>query len=226
LIRVPDIRDASQPKTGMLHELRVGWREFAARTWLWAVVLGFTVLNALLAGSIGVLGPTIADQTFGRAGWGLSAGAELAGLALGGIVALRLKSRRFLLVGVLAMVGVVPFVAVLGAAPYLPLVIGTALVAGVGIEVFGVAWETSMQRHVPADLLARVYSWDILGSIVAVPLGQVAAGGAADALGTEGALLAAAVLSALAIAGMVLTPAVRRLDNTPVVAPQPQTVPA
>jgi MFS family permease len=115
------------------------------------------------------------------------------------------------------MAGVVPFMVVLGVAPYLPLVIAVALVAGFGIEIFGVAWETSMQRHVPADLLARVYSWDILGSIIAIPIGQVVAGSAADALGTEGALVAAAGLSALAVIGMLLTPAVRNLDNTPAV---------
>jgi MFS family permease len=215
LIRVTDVRDTSQPRESTLHELRVGWHEFASRTWLWAVVLGFTVLNSMLAGAIGVLGPTIAGHTFGKAGWGVASAAELAGLALGGLIVLRLKVRRFLLAGVLGMSGVVPFMLVLGAAPYLPLVIAVALIAGFGIEIFGVAWETSMQRHVPADLLARVYSWDILGSIVAIPIGQVVAGSAADALGTEGALIAAAVLSALAIVGMVLTPAVRDLDNTP-----------
>lgn len=218
LIKVPHVRAAAAARGSMFHELRVGWREFASRTWLWAVVLGFTLLNAMLAGAVGVLGPTIADATFGRAGWGVATGAELAGLALGGIIVLRLKIRRFLLVGVLSMAGVVPFMLVLGAAPYLPLVIAITLVTGFGIEIFGVAWETSMQRHVPADLLARVYSWDILGSIVAVPVGQIAAGSAADALGTEGALIGAAVLSALAVAAMALTPAVRKLDNTPVSA--------
>ena len=173
--------------------------------------------------AIGVLGPTIADKTFGRAGWGVVAAAELAGLFLGGLIVLRLNVRRFLLLGCLTMAGVVPLMIVLGAAPYLPLVVAVALAAGIGIEIFGVAWETSMQRHVPADLLARVYSWDILGSIVAIPLGQVVAGSAADSFGTEGALIAAAVLSGIAVVGMVLTPAVRRLDNTP--APSIPTTP-
>jgi MFS family permease len=218
LIRVTNVRDKSGPRESTLHDLRVGWREFSARTWLWAVVLGFTVINSLLAGAIGVLGPTIADSSFGRAGWGLVAAAELAGLFIGGLVVLRLKVRRFLLLGVLTMAGVVPFMIVLGAAPILPLVILVALAAGLGIEIFGVAWETSMQRHVPADLLARVYSWDILGSIVAIPLGQVLAGSAGDVFGTEGALIGAAVLCALAVLGMAATPAVRTLDNTPVAA--------
>ena len=42
------------------------------------------------------------------------------------------------------------------------------------------AWDTTMQEHVPADKLARVYSYDMLGSFVAIPLGQVVAGPLAE----------------------------------------------
>jgi MFS family permease len=205
----------AKARESTLHELRVGWREFTARTWLWAVVLGFCVINMMFAASLGVLGPGIADETFGRAGWGLVAAADAAGLVLGGLVALRIKTRRFLLLGVLATGGVVPVMVALGAAPYLPLVVGVSLLAGIGIEIFGVSWETSMQRHVPADLLARVYSWDILGSIIAIPVGQLLAGQAAIALTTRGALIMAAIVSGVAILGMLAVPAVRDLDNTP-----------
>jgi len=226
-IRVSQVREPVAGRTSMLHELRVGWREFAARTWLWAVVAGFCVLNVMLAAALGVLGPKVADDTFGRTAWGLVVSAELAGLALGGLVALRLKTRRFLLIGVLGMTPVIPVLLALGIAPHVPLLIGVSLLAGIGIEIFGVSWETSMQRHVPADLLARVYSWDMLGSIVAIPLGQAVAGPVADAMGTRNALVGAAIVSALAIIGMVAVPAVRNLDNTPVSeVAEPAPVPA
>ena len=226
-IRVSQVREPAAGRTSMLHELRVGWREFAARTWLWAVVAGFCVLNVMLAAALGVLGPAVADDTFGRTGWGLVLSAELAGLALGGLVALRVKTRRFLLLGVLGMTPVIPVLLALGIAPHVPLLVGVSLLAGIGIEIFGVSWETSMQRHVPADLLARVYSWDMLGSILAIPLGQAVAGPVATAIGTRNALVGAAIISALAIIGMVAVPAVRNLDNTPVSeAAQPAPVPA
>jgi len=226
-IRVSQVREPVAGRTSMLHELRVGWREFAARTWLWAVVAGFCVLNVMLAAALGVLGPKVADDTFGRTAWGLVVSAQLAGLALGGLVALRLKTRRFLLIGVLGMTPVIPVLLALGIAPHVPLLIGVSLLAGIGIEIFGVSWETSMQRHVPADLLARVYSWDMLGSIVAIPLGQAVAGPVADAMGTRNALVGAAIVSALAIIGMVAVPAVRNLDNTPVSeVAEPAPVPA
>jgi MFS family permease len=216
LIRISAVRDEAAERTSMLHELRIGWREFAARTWLWAVVAGFCVLNMMLAAGFGVLGPKVADDHFGRTAWGLVVSAELVGLALGGLVALRLKIRRFLFAGVLGMLPVVPVLLALGVAPYVPLLIGLSVIAGVGIEIFGVSWETSMQRHVPADLLARVYSWDMLGSIVAIPLGQAVAGPVAGVVGTRNALVGAAAVCLLAVAGMVVVPAVRNLDNTPV----------
>jgi MFS family permease len=220
-IRVSSVRTTSE-RSSTLHELRIGWREFIARPWLWSVVAGFCVLNMMLAAALGVLGPAVADEHFGRTAWGLVVSAELAGLALGGLVALRLKVRRFLLVGVVAMTPTVPVLFALGLAPYAPLLIGLNLLAGIGIEIFGVSWETSMQRHVPADLLARVYSWDMLGSIVAVPLGQAIAGPVASAVGTRATLVGAGVLTLVAIIGMVAVPAVRTLDNTPLAEDSPE----
>ena len=56
-----------------------------------------------------------------------------------------------------------------------------AFLTGVAMEQFGIAWEVTMQEHIPADKLARVYSYDMLGSFVAIPIGQVAAGPVAEA---------------------------------------------
>ncbi|NUT33048.1 MAG: MFS transporter [Hamadaea sp.] len=215
LIRVADVRTAPAERPSTLHDLRTGWREFSSRTWLWAVVAGFCVLNMMLTGAIGVLGPKVADDTFGRTAWGLIVSAELAGLAVGGVIAMRLRTRRFLFAGVLGMAPIALFIAALGFTSAVPLLIGLSLIAGVGVEIFGVAWETSMQRHVPADLLARVYSWDMLGSFIAIPIGQVLAGPAAVRFGTGGALVGAGIVCGLAVLGMVAARAVRTLDNTP-----------
>ncbi|MFY1584046.1 MFS transporter [Micromonospora sp. WMMD734] len=48
-VRVPAARGAAA-RTGVVADLREGWTEFVARTWVWVVVLGFMVLNAALAG--------------------------------------------------------------------------------------------------------------------------------------------------------------------------------
>jgi hypothetical protein len=67
-----------------------------------------------------------------------------------------------------------------------------------------------------ASALARAYSYDALGSLVAVPVGQVAAGPTAFAIGTEAALLAGAGIIALAVVEMLASPDVRRLEHHPV----------
>ncbi len=71
------------PSSNVLVELREGWTAFRSRTWLWVVVLAFGVINAVHAAGWYTLGPLIADETFGRQGWGFVLGAETAGMFLG-----------------------------------------------------------------------------------------------------------------------------------------------
>ena len=52
-----------------------------------------------------------------------------------------------------------------------PAIVATAFLAGVGIEIFGVLWDMSMQQKIPPEKLSRVYSYDALGSFVLIPLG-------------------------------------------------------
>ena len=96
---------------------------------------------------------------------------------------MRLRVRRLLLLGVVCCVGAALLLLALALAPVAAVLMPAAFVTGVAIEQFGVAWEVSIQEHVPADKLARVYSYDALGSLMAVPVGQMAAGPLADALG-------------------------------------------
>ena len=67
------------PSSNVVRELREGWTAFRSRTWLWVVVLAFTVINAVEAAGWSTLGPAIADDTFGRAGWGFVLAAADAG---------------------------------------------------------------------------------------------------------------------------------------------------
>ncbi|MGX4653840.1 MFS transporter [Micromonospora sp. SCSIO 07396] len=214
-VRVPAARGAAA-RTGVVADLREGWTEFVARTWVWVVVLGFMVLNAALAGGMSVLGPAVADVTIGRSAWGLVLAAQTVGMVVGGVVALRLRVRRLLLLGVVCMVAESLLLLALALTPTLVALLAAALVVGIAVEQFAVAWDTSIARHVPADRLARVYSYDMLGSFVAIPLGQVAVGPAAALVGTRDTLLILAALVVLSVLGMVSSRAVRRLEaSTP-----------
>ena len=113
------------------------------------------------------------------------------------------------------MLGWVPFMVALAVAPNPYVLLPPAFASGMAVEQFGIAWETSMQRHIPGDVLARVYSYDMLGSFVAIPLGQLAAGPAALAFGAEATILAAAGIVLVATLAMVASRDVRRLPAEP-----------
>ncbi|WP_431924901.1 MFS transporter [Micromonospora wenchangensis] len=214
-VRVPAARGGAV-RAGIVADLREGWTEFAARTWVWVVVLGFMVLNAALAGGMSVLGPAVADATIGRSAWGLVLAAQTVGMVVGGVVALRLRVRRLLLLGVVCMVAESLLLVGLALTPTLVALLSAAVAVGIAVEQFAVAWETSIAQHVPADRLARVYSYDMLGSFVAIPLGQVAVGPVAAVVGTRDTLLVLAALVVLSVLGMVSSRAVRRLEaSTP-----------
>jgi hypothetical protein len=58
LVKLPPPLPRDQQST-MLDDLRDGWRYFRSTTWLWVVVLAFSVLNALHAGAFFTLGPAL-----------------------------------------------------------------------------------------------------------------------------------------------------------------------
>jgi MFS family permease len=211
----PPADEGPGPGSGssVVADLREGWHEFTRRSWVWTVVAQFAVLNAAFVGATTVLGPVVADGSFGRAAWGLVVAAQTVGLGIGAVVAMRWRPRHGLAVGVgLMAVTAVP-VATLGLAPVVPALVVAFLLGGVALEIFAISWDQSLQSHVPRASLARVYSYDMVGSFVAVPLGEVFAGPAAHQFGTRPTLLVCAAIIAAATLAAVSTPSVRRLTT-------------
>jgi MFS family permease len=218
-VRVPAARVAAEHKPGVLSELRVGWTEFVSRTWVWLVVVAFTFVNAAYAGGTMVLGPVLADTVIGRETWGFVLAAQTAGMLVGAFVALRIRVRRALLPGV-ACVGAfagLPLALALYPEPWLLMI--AAFVCGLGMEQFGVAWATSLQHHVPEDRLARVYSYDMLGSMAAVPLAQLVIGPVSGAAGITATLLGCAAVQVAATLLMTTSRSVRSVENLPSAQP-------
>jgi MFS family permease len=200
-------------ESNILTDLRTGWSEFRSRTWLWVVVAGFCVINAAWGGGLFVLGPVVADDTVGRRAWGFVLAAQTAGMIVGALIALRLRLHRLLFFGVACCLLMGLPVLFLGIYPHLWALMIGALVSGLMLEQFGIAWETTMQEHVPVDKLARVYSYDMVGSFVAIPAGEVAIGPISHAAGARPTLVGAAVLTVLAALGMLVSRAVRTLRH-------------
>ncbi|GLZ36765.1 MFS transporter [Actinokineospora sp. NBRC 105648] len=208
-VRAPEIA-AAEP-TRPLADLRAGWAEFTSRTWVWSIVVAFMLVNAAVVGGLQVLGPAIADTTIGRLAWGFVLGAQTLGALVGGVLASRWQPRRALLFGTaLVAVEAVPLLALAHAPQLVPLLVANFL-GGLAVEQFTIAWDVSLQENVPPDRLARVYSYDAVGSFVAIPLGEIAVGPLAGYFGTAATLSMLAGLVVLAVAGAALAPSVRSL---------------
>lgn len=179
----------------MLHELRVGWHDFWSRTWLWSIVLQFSLLIAAEGAALDVLGPKVSKTHFGGAGaYGAILAATVAGSVVTGVLLLRWRPRRTLLTATFAIMPLaLPMLAF--ARPEPPAVVAVAsFVAGAGLGIFGVLWDTTMQQEIPQDRLSRLSAYDALGSICLSPLGMAAAGPLAAAVGFRDAFLICAAV--------------------------------
>jgi MFS family permease len=189
-------------------QLHEGWEYFRRTQWLWVVVLAFCGLNAIHSAAMSTLAPVIAKQTIGERGWGIVLSAEAAGMMLMAMLLLRVRLERPLLVGMLciSLMGL-PMI-LFGLHPTLGVMATAMLVAGVGVSVFNLGWSLAMQENVEERMLSRAYSFDELGSFVAMPIGQLAAGplgavlGYADVMIGSGIAYVAICLATLSFASV------------------------
>ena len=206
--------------TSTIAELREGWTFFWSTTWLWVVVVAFGVLNMIHVGTMQTLGPAVAEDTagVGRQGWGFVLSAEALGLLVMAVVLLRVRLERPLFWGMASiMLAALPMV-MLGADPVLVSLVVAAFVGGAGIEVFSMGWNLAMQENIDDEMLSRAYSYDALGSFVAMPIGQLLWGPLAVWLGSERVLVASGVAYAVVCALVLCSRSVRDLPRS---APTP-----
>ncbi len=209
--------------TTMFHDLRIGWREFWSRPWLWTIVLAFMVMNAIHVGAWGVVGPYIAknNDLLGITGWGWVVSAEGAGVLLMTLLLMWFPLRRPLRYGMIGMAAFAIPVTILGLHPAIVLLAMAAFIAGAGAEVFSTGWNLAMMENIPGEKLSRVSSYDMLGSFVVMPIGTLIYGwlithaDPATVLVTSGAIYAVIALITL------LVPSVWRMGR-----PEPAPIPA
>ncbi|MFC5250814.1 MFS transporter [Streptomyces nigrescens] len=208
------------PGGGILHDLRDGWREVASRPWLWAVVVQFSLVNAVVSAAEAVYGPLVAEQHLGGPGpWGLALAAFGVGTVGGALLMARVRPRRMLLTGALC---VFPL-ALPSAALAVPLPVAglTAIMFGTGIavEVFAVMWMMALHQEIPEEKFSRVSSYDWLGSLAMVPPATALAGPVQDLIGRTAALWGCSAVIVLLTAAVLCVPDVRRLTRRPKTEP-------
>jgi MFS family permease len=186
----------------LLTDIRAGWAAFSRVRWIWVGSASVTVANCVQAGIWTVLGPATAMHTIGPAAWGAVLSAGAAGLFAMSAAMYRLKPRYLLKFGCLCL----PF----GALPLIALsfnldtgvLCAASFIGGLSFGALNVAWTTSLQAHVPAELLSRVSAIDSVGAFAAIPVGQVAVTPVAAMAGAS----RVEILGGLLFAAMALLP--------------------
>jgi MFS family permease len=212
LVRMHIPRAVAERGESIVRELIEGWNEFRSREWLWVIVVCASVGNLIATASFSVLGPLIAKLYLGGpAAYGAIVAAQGAGFIAGGLVSLRWRPARPLLVSVLALLPAAAEIACYAGIRVTPIIATVAFFAGVGLEVFGVNWITALQQHIPRRVLSRVNSYDALGSFVFIPFGLVIAGPLADRFGVTNTLWGFLAVGLVSIGAALFSRDVRTL---------------
>jgi MFS family permease len=223
LLRLPPAAPGSHVRHGSSFraELAEGWREFRSRTWLWSVIVVWCVYMIFCWGPTVPLVATEVVQQYGPRAYGLVNSALGAGTVIGGLIALRLRPRRMLRVGSIALFAFACFPASVGAGLGVVAMSAGAMIAGAGLSVWGVMWATSVQTQVAPDVLNRIHAYDVAGSLAMMPVGQALAGPAASVLGADNVLLVAGVMTLVAATALLSVPAIRDLVRVDASASSP-----
>jgi MFS family permease len=203
----------SLPPQSFARDLLDGWRDFAARTWVWLIVVSASLGNMMSSVWLVLAAVWVKEGHGGAGAWT----AILVVSAVGGLaaaaMALRVKPRRPLLVASLAIVpNAAPIIVLALKLPWETLVV-TALVTGFGNMLFNTLWETTLQQHIPPASLSRVSAYDWFGSLLCQPLGLALAGVAAAGIGMSRTLWIAAAVDIVAVAAILAAPSVRHLQR-------------
>jgi MFS family permease len=213
-IRVPTL--VAPAASHVLTEAREGFREVMRHSWLWSLIAMALVYHLFYGGAQGVLGPIVVGDHIGRAAWGYALSAMMIGFVSGGLLSLVWKPRRALFVGEIFLLLTMCFPLAMALSDNMWVVLAGAFLHGFGLEIFSVGWDLSIQENVPDHMLARVYSFDQLGSFIARPLGLALTGPLASAVGERHWLLVVAGAIAVADLAPFLIRDVRRLERRPV----------
>lgn len=210
----PIAAEGNDKPPAMWRELREGWHEFISRKWVVVVVIAFSFINLAYEATLGVLGPIATkEHNGGPKEWSWVIAAITLGMIVGGVLALKIHMSRPLLVGILPEVFVGLWIFIIGVPNQLVATLLLAFATGISIEIFYVAWSTSMQQHIPSESYSRVISYDALGSYALAPIGLVVIGPIIEAIGVAQTSRLLATMTVIAVVIPLAFREVRNLRN-------------
>jgi len=210
--------DAPTTVSGVIAELKDGFRFVKGEPWLWATFVAATFTYLLFLGPTEVLLPYLVKNELGGDAHDL--GLILAAGGVAALVAAFAIGQSGLPRKTMTFTYLMWVVATLSVAGYglaqnrWQAMAAAAFVSG--FEAVGaVAWVTTKQRLVPGHLLGRVSSFDWFISIALVPLSYAVTAPVAALVGTRTTLLGSGVIGALVTFAFLFVPGVRAPDRDP-----------
>ena len=214
LLQIHVLPKGRRQGASFMRDLREGWHVFRSRTWLWVDGVFSALGSFAVLAPMFVLGPVVAARSLGGApAWATIVAAFGLGSVLGGIVLLRVRPKRPLLVAIPPLALLALPVALLALPAPTPLIALGTLAGGFGLTVFNTLFETTVQRHVPSESLSRVASIDWVMSGALQPFGFALAGSAALVIGPGTTLAASALWIVVSTAIVLSIPSVRNLRS-------------
>ncbi len=168
--------------------------------------MAFSVAILVALGPFFVLGPLVARQVYGtEAVYGITNAVWGAGTILEAVVGSRWRPRRPMFAGLVGSLAWPGQIALFAAGPSVVVLYPVTALAGTGLGLFAVWWETALAQRIPPHLLSRVSAWDWMGSLALLPAGYLMAGPAAQWLGASRVLIGGGLIG-LAVFALGLLP--------------------
>ncbi|MER5622963.1 MFS transporter [Streptosporangium sp. NPDC002544] len=210
LLRLPAVAFQAVARS-VWRDLRGGWQEFRSRTWMWSVILVWAVFGVTLFGPMIPLGSVLITERLSETAYGLVMSASGAGTVVGGLIAMRVRPGRPLMAGAISLFGFALEPLSIALASPQGVLMAAHVIGGAGWAFWSVMWATSVQTQVPAEALNRVTAYEVAGSTLFVPIGQVLAGPVAGVVGAPQLLTVSSIVAVAGCASLLLVPAVRGL---------------
>jgi predicted MFS family arabinose efflux permease len=214
-LRVPVAADHGEgERAGFLAELREGWAEVRARSWLVRGLVAMSAYHVFVLPAIYVLGPVLAERELDGAGsWAAIVAAFGVGSIAGDVLALKIRIRRPLLISAGALVFASCQAAIIGSGMGTVGIAAFEALAGIGVSWFFTFWDLSVQEQIPPGAVARVSAYDYAVSVGLMPIGLALAGPISDAAGLQPTLIGMSVIGVTSALLLLATPAVRRVQR-------------
>ena len=206
---------SSTPKNSFITEVREGLRVVWYYKWITAMIIMATFQLMMVVGVEMVLLPVITKRDFGTAAVYATAAALFSlGGVISAIISIKSNTKRPGTVSVVVW-GLFIFAPLVLAFPSSRELIFLAyFLAGFSVGPWEAFWNTQVQREVPTEYQARVFSIDFMGTVGLLPLGMALAGPMANLVGERQLLIGVAIFHLVICAAVLLVPGVKEMKTS------------